>query len=450
MQLIQRKRESGASLVVGLVLLLIATLVVFAGVRGTQMQERMTSNLNNKAISLKAAEAGASDFLAWIQEELDDGGWPNQAAFDDSDLPSESPGTIVSAANNGVSGQYWFPVNNNEMFWDPDGAFVTFVSVGSAEGLAESLVRVRINAPGGNPPGWIDPPAAVSCLGENDCTIAAGQGQSVIDGHAYDLPPEFCDGRDSCFNDVDPAFPRFRVPGVYIEKPRSGDPSPGMISDARGATSDCKYTGLPTGAGAETEWTDPSDGCNNSIFVGDLRDPPDGKPDHEEYFRAPEGDDEGGIFHITDGESELGKRADNPPKITYKDEPFREAGGGNYAGILVVDGIKSLDNPAEEVVAEFPDGVDATFRGTTVFEGIIVLRNCAKLNMGGTSFVYGAIIVDTVTDTGETCGPDYDPFMGNGTPNVRYSFDGLDTASRALGGGTELRVVSWIDSVHVP
>ena len=61
-------RQKGVALVVGLILLLVATLVTVLGMQGSQMQERMSSNQNNKAISFMAAEYGASHFIAQMEE----------------------------------------------------------------------------------------------------------------------------------------------------------------------------------------------------------------------------------------------------------------------------------------------------------------------------------------------------------------------------------------------
>ena len=61
-------RQKGVALVVGLILLLVATLVTVLGMQGSQMQERMSSNQNNKAISFMAAEYGASHFIAEMEQ----------------------------------------------------------------------------------------------------------------------------------------------------------------------------------------------------------------------------------------------------------------------------------------------------------------------------------------------------------------------------------------------
>jgi hypothetical protein len=62
------KRQGGMALVVGLILLLAATVVTLMAMQGSRTQERMSSNQNNKAVSFMAAEYGASAFLTALKE----------------------------------------------------------------------------------------------------------------------------------------------------------------------------------------------------------------------------------------------------------------------------------------------------------------------------------------------------------------------------------------------
>ena len=60
--------QRGAALLIGLLLLLVATLVAVAAMQGSQFQERMASNHYNKAISFHAAEVGATRFIEAINQ----------------------------------------------------------------------------------------------------------------------------------------------------------------------------------------------------------------------------------------------------------------------------------------------------------------------------------------------------------------------------------------------
>ncbi|MCK7574694.1 MAG: pilus assembly PilX N-terminal domain-containing protein [Chromatiales bacterium] len=64
-----KHKQQGASLVVGLILLTVATVVSLSSMTGGSMQARMTSNQNNKTASRMAAEAGASRFIKFVNEK---------------------------------------------------------------------------------------------------------------------------------------------------------------------------------------------------------------------------------------------------------------------------------------------------------------------------------------------------------------------------------------------
>lgn len=141
---IYKTNQRGIALVVGLILLAAATIITIAGMQGMQMQERMTAGQNNKAISLNAAEAGASLFARgaaevgaeWWEDDL----WMNE-------IPSDESGSN----NFGTFGYYWI---------DPSAvdAGANLVSV-TVNGLAREgtqtlaftqlLVRLSASASGG-------------------------------------------------------------------------------------------------------------------------------------------------------------------------------------------------------------------------------------------------------------------------------------------------------------
>lgn len=53
----RQNRERGVALVVGMVLLVVATLLGLAGIRGTTLQERMSTNMYDRSLAMQAAEA---------------------------------------------------------------------------------------------------------------------------------------------------------------------------------------------------------------------------------------------------------------------------------------------------------------------------------------------------------------------------------------------------------
>jgi type IV pilus assembly protein PilX len=64
---IHRSKQSGVALVVALILLIVITLVGLAAVRGTIMQQKMTSNFYDRQLAFQAAEAGLRKAEAVVQ-----------------------------------------------------------------------------------------------------------------------------------------------------------------------------------------------------------------------------------------------------------------------------------------------------------------------------------------------------------------------------------------------
>lgn len=91
--MVRSSKQSGFTLVLGLVFVLVASMSAAVLMRGSVMQERMTANMNNKAISFMAAEAGADALRARLV-----GVWPISE--------SKIDGLRGLSENSGVSGRY--------------------------------------------------------------------------------------------------------------------------------------------------------------------------------------------------------------------------------------------------------------------------------------------------------------------------------------------------------
>lgn len=135
------RSQKGAALAVSLILLVVATLAAIAATRGSHMQERMTSNQNNKAISLMAAEAGATEFWNWLGDEQesgtmdwDDATWRNgwQAS-----IPTDQTGNH----NAGQFGYYW--LDPDDIDWQP-GFVRVMISGQSGPDNLNPLGRTRV------------------------------------------------------------------------------------------------------------------------------------------------------------------------------------------------------------------------------------------------------------------------------------------------------------------
>lgn len=64
-----RKYQTGASLIVSLMLLVVLTLLGLSGMQSTIMQERMSSNVRDKELAFQAAESAVRSGEDWIKEQ---------------------------------------------------------------------------------------------------------------------------------------------------------------------------------------------------------------------------------------------------------------------------------------------------------------------------------------------------------------------------------------------
>ncbi len=62
-----RSRETGAVLVVGLLILLVMTILGVASLQTTSLEERMAGNIRDRDLSLQAAESALRDAEAWLE-----------------------------------------------------------------------------------------------------------------------------------------------------------------------------------------------------------------------------------------------------------------------------------------------------------------------------------------------------------------------------------------------
>jgi len=64
-----KKRQSGAALLVALVMLLVSTLIGLASIRGTTLNERMSSNMLDRSLSYQAAESALRSAEAALETD---------------------------------------------------------------------------------------------------------------------------------------------------------------------------------------------------------------------------------------------------------------------------------------------------------------------------------------------------------------------------------------------
>ena len=139
---VYKHAERGVALVVALVLLVVATLIGLAGIRGTSLQERMSANMYDRSLAFQRAEAALR-----AAEEAITTNW-QIAALGGSDC-SPTSGNLcgtVPAANavwRSVGGTY--NVNDDKSPGTPQ-YFIQFMGTGNAE----NTLGLEANADYGN------------------------------------------------------------------------------------------------------------------------------------------------------------------------------------------------------------------------------------------------------------------------------------------------------------
>lgn len=134
--------ERGVALVVALVLLMVATLIGLAGIRGTNLQERMSANMYDRSLAFQRAEAALRDAERAITAE-----WriANLRGQDCSRTTGELCRTLPP------SNAVWIPVGdlynvNNDKTPGRPQYFIQFMGTGNAE----NALGLNANADYGN------------------------------------------------------------------------------------------------------------------------------------------------------------------------------------------------------------------------------------------------------------------------------------------------------------
>jgi hypothetical protein len=357
-----RNTQRGAVLAIGLILLAVATLVTLTAMNTGVMQERMTANQDNNARSFMAAEAGGAELVSWINTEIAAHGQitgPHPASVTPEEVGGDSSITYV--------------MNLYSASWTSFPLKVLIEGRALAADDATVLARTELLVEWREPPRrGPNPPAAISCF-NGPCTIKAGAGRGADEGYGtvsgfnHPIPSLDCTGAGCRMQPTGPDRLTPAVPAVYLEQ--SG--SVGL----QGGNHDA-YQGLgPDGSAVK--------GKDESVAAS---------PGDAIYPNDADGNSTAPTWQSVFGENEP--------------ETLLESGNTSLSG---------MSGNATEVGILVVNGEDLVVTGTSLFVGLIVIRDCGTLQMKGNPNVYGAIIVDATS-----CGPNYDPFGGSGTPAVRF------------------------------
>ena len=433
-----RSMQRGAALAIGLVLLAVASMVTITSLNTGVMQERMAANQDNHARAFMAAEAGGVRLREWLSEPSRV--WPtNVETLSAFQVMGEE--SNVRANDTTITFQLENP--RFQTLPDPRLGVEVLGRAKAADGtvLAQTRLWVELERrSGGGPtqPQSANAPAAISCIG-GPCSITAGsggganEGFGTVSGFNHPIPPLDCSGggcRMGAIHRTPPPPPPApqptitpAVPAVFLTN--RTDSSVGVQGGGNKTPSN-EDTTLPF------QGLDPSDPSGERIVRGTgiavaHSPPPSTTPPTLESFFP-------GNVVPTQTVLESGRTT------------MAAIGGSNVeVGTLVLN------------------GQNLTMQGNALFVGLIVIRDCGTLRMGGNPNIYGAVIVDATqpnptNPTGPriSCGTNYDPFDGAGTPAVRYSRDALNRAANpppppGTGTGTGKRfveVVRWVEIIQ--
>jgi hypothetical protein len=240
-------RQTGAALIIGLILIAIASIGAVATMRGSHLQDRMASNHHNQVIAQMAAETGAARFIDWLTDETRSDNLSNDwASRSEEELPTEVP----------PFGSFTISEPDD---WDKPDVYVDgFARNRSNEVLARATVRLELRIANDNVSPSVNSPFEMGMLADGDIDI---RGSSQIWGNihtnnSFNLngSATMADGKLSAVGDInvnfvdystDPANNPYQVQegADPIELPRVVDALPGLRSQAEATNNVYSLTG---------------------------------------------------------------------------------------------------------------------------------------------------------------------------------------------------------------
>ncbi|MHA6204274.1 pilus assembly PilX family protein [Dyella soli] len=163
-------RQDGVALAVALILLIVITLVGFAAVRGTIMQQKMASNMYDRQIAFQSAEAAIRAATARIASNPGDIARNCQAGgvvcpanpFNDPNLDTTKIISVTSGTGTGQftasavsTGQPQYVIENMGNWYDPNTSTGYNQTANAhnygAQGTSTTAVYYRVTARSGDP-----------------------------------------------------------------------------------------------------------------------------------------------------------------------------------------------------------------------------------------------------------------------------------------------------------
>lgn len=330
------RNEKGMTLVVGLMIIMVLTLLGATAVMTTTTDLKITGNYRTNEIALYNAEAGVDLVMAYVKSHSITYPTANATVTTINTNPGCTNITtqctqISLTAPTGFSFSDFYnhtAGNSSVRIYGKDVAKklyvfrMTGIGPNNASKTIEAYIITKVL------PFGID--GAIGMYGENPTIQSSGVG--FIDGHDYSLPPTNCAG-NSCHTAAD---------GL-------GADLAGLYSNENVDTTGANILGNPAqvldtsaaGLAKDDQWTEFADSLINS-----------------------------GLYDSTLSSNRAA------PKVTIISSDKKISGNEHYYGIMVVTG---TDVEIETV-------------GTMTFEGLIILANGATLTTKGTANIYGSVV----------------------------------------------------------
>jgi len=164
------RRQQGVALVVSMILLIVITLVGFAAVRGTLIQQKMSANMYDRQIAFQNAEAAMRAAQLRVRANPGDIARNCQAGgvvcpanpFTDTNLDSKLIVTVTAGSGTGeykasdlATGQPQYVIENMGNWQDPNSSTGYNQSANAhnygAQGLSTMVTYYRVTARSGSP-----------------------------------------------------------------------------------------------------------------------------------------------------------------------------------------------------------------------------------------------------------------------------------------------------------
>ncbi|MDI5890436.1 PilX N-terminal domain-containing pilus assembly protein [Halomonas rhizosphaerae] len=409
-----KRRQEGAALIVGLVLLTVSLLLGLSSVQSSRLEETMTGNQRSMELAYMASETGTSKFYDWLKNTT---AWPSGSG----DLTYSNDGQVGEYARYEIESACWgAPVSDpSSCVENYDAEHVTLWMKGLAERgeVVARLVSKYKQLP-------IPPHSAAYTCFDVYCSDTVS-GNAELTGEDYHVPEVFdCEG-NACIasqnEDAPTEYDAYYPDVPYENHPVVEDCSSHETDGSSYTICDNKFYGYNDAYGDQSNWYDFIDFIDGSGYDVELNTGDElsynvgGRDDYDSSFSDSELEASGFWGSVSSKFIEVREGAD----VTVK-------ASTNTLGVIVVR-----------------EGAVLDYKGTSTHEGVILIEPGGTLKFSsGNPQVYGGIVaLNSVNEDGEIISGELNI---SGNMGVHYSSLAWKLLSQ---GGKGVRLVAWYEDV---